>query len=85
MGYEVFTFDVMVQLEEGPSFDRACQQARKLAGEEVEKYRDEYEKKSGEWISQDSMTITFRSYAEEVDYRFQSVYSYVFSVTVRLI
>jgi len=81
---DVFTFDVTVELEEGPSFDRACGQAKKLAMEQVEKYREEYEKKSGEWISQDSMTITFRSYAEEVSYRFESVYSYVFSVTVRL-
>lgn len=80
---DVFTFDVTVVRDE-PSFDRACEQAKKLAGEEVEKQIDAHKGKTGEWVSQDSVTITFRSYQEEVNWNRESVYSYVFSVAVRL-
>lgn len=82
-GSDVFTFDVTVQLEEGPSFDRACQQAKELADAEVEKYCESHESMSGEWLERESMEIVFRSYRQAWDGFRGSEYLYVFGVTVR--
>ena len=77
-----FCFDITVERSEA-NFDRACEHAKKMADTEVEKHTEAYEKKCGEWLSQESMTITFRSYRYGIN-NHESVHIYHFCCVVVL-
>ena len=81
---DVLTLDVTVEREEA-GFDRACEQAKVLADEAVERHIDEYERKEGKGLAQESMEIVFRSYRHRVVGCRGDEYSYVFGVTVAFV